>query len=297
MLFLIKKDFLSIKSIVTVLIPVFILFLLFIGWYVRNTASAGLENLTGILFLITFFNVLLSYGVVTHICRTEEWSGVKKRIWKLPIPIHKIIMSKYMSSFIIVFLIHLITFCHLFLFQWFFGTLDGISGNICLILFYMSLLFFFMGMYLYFYYSFGEKISTWIGRGLLFFILLFPYVLAFIFETFFGFAASNKVMENHQFIFLFLIAMFIFLLISSLFATRVYQQIFQSKVVITSTIGLLTIVVFLMGGTFWATATYVEKPLDTIEEHIENISRTFVFNHLFLPMKSKLIINHMALCE
>ncbi|OLO38802.1 hypothetical protein BTR23_11105 [Alkalihalophilus pseudofirmus] len=223
---LIKKDLLSLKSIAMIVIPITVLFLFFIGWYISRMSGFRYNDLSGIVLFIALFNLLMSYGLMTHICRTEELSGIHKRIWKLPISVQTIVVAKFYSLLIIGISINVITFGALFFVQALLGHPVGVGNAGSVVLIFNALILLFISFYLFFHLSFGSFVSTWIGRLFIFGAIFLPMFWNVPTGVIFGRPLATFEPLLNQF---FLLSTLLLIVVSILFSKWSYQNYLNVK--------------------------------------------------------------------
>ncbi|MFV8826811.1 ABC-2 transporter permease [Alkalihalobacterium sp. APHAB7] len=266
---LIKKDLLSLKSISMIFIPLTILFQFFITWYVSNMSGFLLNDLSGVIFFIVLFNLLMSYGLITHICNAEELSGVNKRIRSLPISASTIVVAKFSSALIIVISINAITFGTLFFVQVILGYSIGIGYSGGAVQLLNALILLFISFYLFAHFTFGSYIAVWIGRLFIVTAVFLPMFLSWPTSIVFGIPIAVVTPLLNQFFF---ISTLLLVGGSMWFSILSYRDFYKTKKKIKVTVSFFSTFFILMFLTVISAVALSSPPLNTKEEIINHIS-------------------------
>lgn len=178
MVTLIKRDLQSTKNV-----WLFVLLALIVVWaflyYLILWNSAEISEL---LMIPAFLNLYFGYGLVAHVCRVENLNRVNERVLQLPIHFHVLIMSRYLTSFLLVgilLLLNLTMLVPLYFLRESIVNLSEISSYIYLL---AHLMIFIILIYLPFYFAKNSHVATWATRTSivlwLMYIFLFPEVYA-----------------------------------------------------------------------------------------------------------------------
>ncbi|MDE5413750.1 ABC-2 transporter permease [Alkalihalobacterium chitinilyticum] len=266
---LIKKDLLSLKSISMIFIPLTILFQFFITWYVSSMSGFLLNDLSGIIFFIVLFNLLMSYGLITHICNAEELSGVNKRIRSLPITVSTIVVAKFTSTLIILTSINAITFGTLFFVQAILGHPVGIGDSGGAVLLINALILLFISFYLFAHFTFGSYIAVWIGRLFIVTAVFLPMFLSWPSSLIFGVPIGVITPLLNQFFF---ISTLILVGSSMWFSIQSYRDFYIEKKKLKMTMAFFSTFIILMLLIVTSAVALSSPPLNTKEEIIDHIS-------------------------
>ncbi|WP_078428947.1 ABC-2 transporter permease [Alkalihalobacterium alkalinitrilicum] len=266
---LIKKDLLSLKSIAMIVIPITVLFLFFIGWYISRMSGFRYNDLSGIVLFIALFNLLMSYGLMTHICRTEELSGIHKRIWKLPISVPSIVLAKFCSLLIIAVSINVITFGALFFVQVILGHSVGVGNAGSVILFFNALILLFISFYLFFHLSFGSYVATWIGCLFIFGAIFLPMFWSVPTGVIFGRPLATIEPLLNQFFFIITLLLTVVSILFSIWNYHNYLNVKKKIYITASFIGVFFFLMITMASSAFAMSS---PPLNTKKSIIEHIS-------------------------
>lgn len=167
---LIKRDILSTKN-VWLFVVIIIGAVAFLNTYIdKSQEVTGGENL----FMPAILMGFLGYGIVAHICRVEDLNKVNERLHQLPISVEKLILSRFISSIILIglvitLMILFLTLAHVILntsFQLVGAGLNAIYFTIHVILLIVS-------VYLPFYFAKGSNAATWAVRITFIFWLIY----------------------------------------------------------------------------------------------------------------------------
>ncbi|MFN7253502.1 MAG: ABC-2 transporter permease [Anaerobacillus sp.] len=180
MITLIKRDLLSTKNV-----WFFVLLALGIVWaFLSYIILQHPGEVVELLVIPAFLTVFFGYGLVAHVCRVEDLNRVNERVLQLPVHHHVLILSRYLTSFLLVAILLVINLA-------FFGVLsffsDGKLFTFNEISTYGYLLFqlliLIILLYLPFYFAKSSNVATWSIRISVFLWLLYTFLLPlFYFE-------------------------------------------------------------------------------------------------------------------
>ncbi|MCD8511676.1 MAG: ABC-2 transporter permease [Bacillus sp. (in: Bacteria)] len=169
---LIKRDILSTKN-VWLFVVIIIGAVSFLNTYIdKSQEVTGGENL----FLPAILMGFLGYGIVAHICRVEDLNKVNERIYQIPISVEKLILSRFISSFILIGLVISLMVLFLAFAHFVLNTSFHLMGaGVNAIYFTIHVILLIVSVYLPFYFAKGSNAATWAVR--LTFVFWFMYAI------------------------------------------------------------------------------------------------------------------------
>jgi hypothetical protein len=180
MITLIKRDLLSTKNVWFFVVLALVVVWAFLSYIILQHPGEVVELLAIPAFLTVFFG----YGLVAHVCRVEDLNRVNERVLQLPVHHHVLILSRYLSSFLLVAILLLINLAFFTVLSFFAGgglfTSNEISTYGYLL---FQLLILIISIYLPFYFAKNSNVATWSIRISVFLWLLYTFLLPlFYFE-------------------------------------------------------------------------------------------------------------------
>ncbi|MBU9720655.1 MULTISPECIES: ABC-2 transporter permease [Bacillaceae] len=174
---LIKRDLLSTKNV-----WLFVMLVKLAVWgFIFYLVLFQSLDIGQLIFIPLLSSAFLGYGLVSHVNRVEDLNRVNERMLQAPIKGDTLILSRYFSSFLLVFILLVINFflgvvVHLF---------SGVGGNNFVelgITAYFNVITFLViimiSVYLPFYFAKNSNVATWAIRIVtafyIFYILVLP---------------------------------------------------------------------------------------------------------------------------
>jgi hypothetical protein len=174
MITLIKRDLLSTKNVWFFVLLALAIVWAFLSYIILQHPGEVLELLVIPAFLTVFFG----YGLVAHVCRVEDLNRVNERVLQLPVHHHVLILSRYLTSFLLVAILLVINLAFFAVLTFFAGgelfTFDDISTYGYLL---FHLLIMIISIYLPFYFAKSSNVATWSIRISVFLWLLYTFLL------------------------------------------------------------------------------------------------------------------------
>lgn len=210
---------------------------------------------------------IISYTTIAHMCRVEEENGVQLRMLQLPISVEKTVLSRYLSSFLLLTIIYLLTFGIITLFLQ--GQLPKVKEILPAIYLFLHAVLLIMSVYLPFYFGKNSNVATWSVRLFFMFWLVFVILSIPIFHYKFRgrFASIPSVFYEAFFQQLFIHSI-VFIIVSIFLAITVYRFRLQQK---SRLLLFLIYLVFLVGGVLVTPLLSEGKALQKLEQDFEKI--------------------------
>ncbi|WP_026673879.1 ABC-2 transporter permease [Alkalihalobacterium bogoriense] len=259
---LIKRDFRSLRPIAIIMIPLLVLFAIFLFSSARNANEFRADTL---IFFIFGFVLFFSYGMLSQVCRTEAWNGVQHRVRQLPFSFTKIVLSRYITSFLLISILSSILFLSYGIGRWTTGGFFVSSEIFFMSLVILSVIFVAHALYLFFYFSYGPTVASWSIRISTVFLLV-----SFLFSTVYM-NHETQIYPERLCVFLF-IASLLFYCGSFIISRFCYEHIYEMKRVIKATLLFLLFGVICLFFVYFFSLVPASQQIHSVEEYVESIS-------------------------